>query len=835
LHLTSFTARIIWYNSVRSQQPVYSDRAYPEQAKAITREDDRLYEAADDDPRPKWYALSMFPYTSGDLHIGHWYAEAPADVHARFKRMQGYNVLHPMGFDAFGLPAENAAIKRGIHPFTWTMQNIANMRRQLKSIGAIYDYYRWTQWFFLKLYEAGLAYRGRAPVNWCPHCQTVLANEQVVGEGVCERCETPVIRRDLEQWFFGITRYADELMQHDGLDWPERIKSMQRNWVGKSVGAKITFALDHPGVEEKEIRVFTTRPDTTFGVTFMVLAPEHPLVARLTSPDRKAEVEDYITRSRRQTEIERLSTEREKDGVFIGAYVKNHLNGESVPIWIADYVLLSYGTGAVMAVPAHDERDFAFAQKYKLPIRVVVAPPGWQGEELQQAYVEPGTLVNSGQFDGLPSEQGAEAITDFLEKKGQGKPAVSYKLRDWLISRQRYWGAPIPMIYCPDCGIVPVPEEDLPVLLPEDADFKPTGESPLKYNEGFVNTTCPRCGGPAQRETDTMDTFMCSSWYFLRYTSPHCDTAAFDTEKARRWLPVDLYTGGAEHAVMHLFYARFFTKALRDLGLTDFGEPFTRLFNQGVIIAERQKMSKSKGNVITPDEYVSELGADAVRAYLMFVGPWEQGGEWNDSGISGISRWLNRTWNLVTGGYEQKTPEQALEKLDGIQIDKEQAQRALSRVTHQTIRKVTEDLERMRFNTMVAALMEFSNYLAKVKEMGMVDTLDWNESIDTLLLLLAPTAPHIAEELWQQMGHEYSIHNQQWPTWDEELAKEDAFHLVIQVNGKLRDRVTALVSINKAEAKNIALNSPRVRTYLEGREIVKIIYVPGRLVNVVVR
>jgi leucyl-tRNA synthetase len=797
-------------------------------------EDDRLYEAADDDPRPKWYALSMFPYTSGDLHIGHWYAEAPADVHARFKRMQGYNVLHPMGFDAFGLPAENAAIKRGIHPFTWTMQNIANMRRQLKSIGAIYDwtrevitclpeYYKWTQWFFLKLYEAGLAYRGKAPVNWCPHCQTVLANEQVIGEGVCERCETPVIRRELEQWFFGITRYADELMQHDGLDWPERIKSMQRNWVGKSVGAEIAFALDHPGVEEKEIRVFTTRPDTTFGVTFMVLAPEHPLVARLTAPDRKAEVEEYIARSRRQTEIERLSTEREKDGVFIGAYVKNHLNGESVPIWIADYVLLSYGTGAVMGVPAHDERDFAFAQKYNLPIRVVVAPPGWQGEELEQAYVEAGTMVNSGQFDGLPSEQGAAAITDFLEKNGQGKPAVSYKLRDWLISRQRYWGAPIPMIYCPDCGIVPVPEKDLPVLLPEDAEFKPTGESPLKYNEAFVNTTCPSCGGPARRETDTMDTFMCSSWYFFRYTSPHCDTAAFDTAKVRRWLPVDLYTGGAEHAVMHLFYARFFTKALRDMGLIDFGEPFTRLFNQGVIIVERQKMSKSKGNVITPDEYVSELGADAVRAYLMFIGPWEQGGEWNDSGISGISRWLNRIWNLVTEGYKGG---------DSARI---KAESELSRITHQNIRRVTNDLERLHFNTMISALMEFSNYLAKVRETGSVDDSDWEKSIDTLMLLLAPTAPHLAEELWQQTGHDYSIHNQPWPKWDPELAEDEEITLVVQVNGKLRDRVTAPASINEAEAKNIALNSARVKNHLEGRETVKVIYVPGKLVNIVVR
>jgi leucyl-tRNA synthetase len=624
---------------------------------------DKLYEVNEDDPRPKWYALTMFPYTSGDLHIGHWYPMAPSDVHARYKRMQGYNVLHPMGFDAFGLPAENAAIKRGIHPFTWTMQNIDNMRRQLKSIGAIYDwsrevitclpdYYKWTQWFFLKLYERGLAYRAKAPVNWCPQCQTVLANEQVVGEGICERCDTPVVRRDLEQWFFRITAYADELLEFEGIDWPERIKIMQRNWIGRSFGTEISFALDHPGVKEKEIRVFTTRPDTTFGVTFMVLAPEHPLVAKLTAPDKKAEVEAYIARTRRQSEIERLSTEREKDGVFIGAYCTNRLNGEKVPVWIADYVLLSYGTGAVMAVPAHDERDFAFAKKYNLPIPVVIAPPGWDGSELEAAYIEPGTMVNSGQFNNLPSQKGMEAVSEFLEKKGWGKRTVSYKLRDWLISRQRYWGAPIPMIYCDKCSVVPVPEKDLPVLLPEDAEFKPTGESPLKYNEKFVNTTCPKCSGPAKRETDTMDTFMCSSWYFLRYASPHYEKAAFDPEKVKYWLPVDLYTGGAEHAVMHLFYARFFIKAIRDMGLVDFGEPFTRLFNQGIIIAQKRKMSKSRGNVVNPDDYVAELGADAVRAYLMFIAPWEQGGEWDDSGISGISRWLNRLWGLVLGGYE---------------------------------------------------------------------------------------------------------------------------------------------------------------------------------------
>ncbi|MEE9399088.1 MAG: leucine--tRNA ligase [Dehalococcoidales bacterium] len=798
----------------------------------------KLYEVHEDNSRPKWYALTMFPYTSGDLHIGHWYAMAPSDVHARFKRMQGYNVFHPMGFDAFGLPAENAAISRGIHPFTWTMQNVENMRRQLRSLGAIYDwsrevvtclpdYYKWTQWFFLKLYQSGLAYRGKAPVNWCPQCQTVLANEQVVSGGFCERCGTAVSRRDLEQWFFRITNYADELMEYDGIDWPERIKTMQRNWIGKSHGAEISFALDHPGVAEKEIRVFTTRPDTTFGVTFMVLAPEHPLVAKLTMPDRKVEIDDYIAKSKRLSEIERLSTEKEKDGLFIGAYCLNKLNGEKVPIWIADYVLLSYGTGAVMGVPAHDERDFVFAKKYNLPIRTVVAPPDWSGEELEEAYVEPGVIVNSAQFNGLPSQQGSEAICDYLEEKDWGKRAITYRLRDWLISRQRYWGAPIPMIYCEKCGIVPVPEEDLPVLLPEDAEFKPTGESPLKYHEQFVNTTCPRCSTPAKRETDTMDTFMCSSWYFLRYASPDCDTAAFNANKVQYWLPVDQYTGGAEHAVMHLLYARFFTKAIRDMGLVDFDEPFTRLFNQGIIIAEKQKMSKSRGNVITPDDYVAEVGADAVRTYLMFVAPWEHGGEWNDSDISGVSRWLNRVWNLVLQEYRQD---------ENINPDvRQKAERELARITHQTIKKVTEGIERFHFNTMIAALMEFTNYLGRVKEARTVTLPGWEETLNILLRLMAPSVPHLTEELWQKTGNEYSIHNHSWPQWDEGLAKEDEITLVVQVNGKLRDRITVPASITEDEAKPLVLGRPRLKAYLEGKETVKTIYVPGKLINLVVR
>ncbi len=794
--------------------------------------DDKLYEVKEDPNRPKWYALTMFPYTSGDLHIGHWYAMAPSDVYARFKRMQGYNVLHPMGFDAFGLPAENAAIRRGINPRVWTMGNIDTMRRQLKSLGAMYDwsrevntcmpeYYKWNQWFFTKLFEHGLAYRGKAPVNWCPQCQTVLANEQVVN-GLCWRCDSEVVKRDLEQWLIRITKYADELMEHEGIDWPERIKIMQRNWVGKSYGTEISFGLEHPGVAEKEIKVFTTRPDTTFGVTFFVLAPEHPLVPSLTTPEHKAEVDAYIARTRRLTEIERLSTEKEKDGVFTGAYVINRLNGEKAPIWIADYVLATYGTGAVMAVPAHDERDFAFAKKYNIPIRVVISPPGWQGEELEQAYIEPGTLVNSGRFDGIHSPDAIGVITRYLEEKGWGKGTVSYRMRDWIISRQRYWGAPIPMVYCEKDGIVPVPEKDLPVLLPDEAVFRPTGESPLKYDEKFVNTTCPKCGGPARRETDTIDGFLDNSWYYYRYCSPHYDKGAFDPAKMKYWMPVDMYTGGAEHAVGHLMYSRFLTKAMRDMGLVSFGEPYKRLFNQGIIIADNQKMSKSRGNVVNPDEYVRELGADTVRAYMMFIGPWDQGGEWFDTGISGVSRWLNRVWNLVLDEYRP-------DETDA------NAERELARLTHQTIRRVTGDMDRLRFNTMLAALMEMTNELARIREAATVSKAAWDESVASLVLMLAPTAPHLAEELWQRMGRPYSIHTQRWPAWEEALAKEEEITLVVQVNGKVRDRINVPASISEDEAKAKAMASPKVKPYLDAGKLASAIYVPGRLVNLVVK
>ena len=810
-------------------QPQEMDRKWQERW-----ERDAIYRVRDDDPRPKWYELTMYPYPSGDLHVGHWYTLAPSDAHARFRRMQGYNVLHPMGFDAFGLPAENAAIKRGIHPYSWTMDNIKNMKRQLRSMGTIYDwdrevitcqpeYYRWNQWLFLKLYEAGLAYKANAPVNWCPTDQTVLANEQVV-DGRCERCDTPVSRRDLEQWFFRITKYADKLLDFSGvIDWPERIKTLQENWIGRSEGVEISFDISHLGLEEKEIRTFTTRIDTIYGVTFMVLAPESPLVERITTSEQKQVVDRYVEEARSHTEIERLSTEGEKTGVFTGAYAVNRLNGEQVPIYIADYVLLSYGTGAVMGVPAHDERDFVFAKTYGLSIKVVVAPPDWDGSDLAEAWTNEGEQVNSGPFDGMPSSRGEKDIAEHVEEQGWGSRTVSYRIRDWLISRQRYWGTPIPIVYCDKCGPVPVPEEDLPVLLPEDAEFKPTGESPLKYHQGFVNTTCPECQGAARRETDTMDTFVDSSWYQMRYTSPRYDQGPFDPESLALWNPVDQYTGGAEHAVMHLLYSRFYTKALQDLGLIEFGEPFLRLFNQGTIIADHRRMSKSRGNVVAPDPYVESLGADVVRIYLMFLGPWSQGGDWSDSGINGMARWVNRVWDIA-----ERDPTQLGSTGDADAI------RDLKRATHKTIRRVVQDMDRFHFNTALAALMELSNALGAAWEAGKVDAETWDDAVDTLLVLLAPAAPHITEELWERRGKAYSIHNQAVPQWNPDLVVDEQITLVLMVNGKVRDKLTVSADIGEEEAKALALESDRVKTQISGKEVRQLVYVPGKLVNVVV-
>jgi leucyl-tRNA synthetase len=810
-------------------QPEEMDRKWQERW-----ERDAIYRVRDDDPRPKWYELTMYPYPSGDLHVGHWYTLAPSDAHARFRRMQGYNVLHPMGFDAFGLPAENAAIKRGIHPYSWTMDNIKNMKRQLRSMGTIYDwdrevitcqpeYYRWTQWLFLKFYEAGLAYKANAPVNWCPTDQTVLANEQVV-DGQCERCDTPVSRRDLEQWFFRITTYADKLLDFSGvIDWPERIKTLQENWIGRSEGVEISFDISHLGLEEKEILTFTTRIDTIYGVTFMVLAPENPLVERITTSEQKQVVDRYVEEARSHTEIERLSTEGEKTGVFTGAYAVNRLNGKQVPIYIADYVLLSYGTGAVMGVPAHDERDFVFAKTYGLSIKVVVAPPAWDGSNLAEAWTNEGEQVNSGPFNGMPSTRGKKDIAEHVEEQGWGSRTVSYRIRDWLISRQRYWGTPIPIVYCDKCGTVPVPEEDLPVLLPEDAEFKPTGESPLKYHQGFVNTTCPECQGTARRETDTMDTFVDSSWYQMRYTSPQYDQGPFNPESLALWNPVDQYTGGAEHAVMHLLYSRFYTKALQGLGLIEFGEPFLRLFNQGTIIADHRRMSKSRGNVVAPDPYVESLGADVVRIYLMFLGPWSQGGDWSDSGINGMARWVNRVWDIAERDPTKLGP-----------IGDADAIRVLKRTTHKTIRRVVQDMDRFHFNTALAALMELSNALGAAWEAGKVDAETWDDAVDTLLVLLAPAAPHITEELWERRGNAYSIHNQPMPQWDPDLVVDEQITLVLMVNGKVRDKLTASADIGEEEAKALALESDRVKAHISGKEVRQLVYVPGKLVNVVV-
>ena len=735
----------------------------------------------DDDPRPKWYELTMYPYPSGDLHIGHWYAMSPSDAHARFRRMQGYNVLHPMGFDAFGLNAENAAIQRGIHPHTWTTDNMENMRRQLRSMGTIYDwdrevvtcfpeYYKWNQWFFLQFYKSGLAYRAFAPVNWCPSCQTVLANEQVI-DSLCERCDTTVTHRDLNQWFFKITDYAEELLDHSKIDWPEKINRMQDNWIGRSEGVDIEFDISEYGLEEKTITTFTTRIDTVYGVTFVVLAPEHPLVEKLTTPEHKDEVEAYVTQARIQTEIERLSIDKEKTGVFTGSYCVNRLNGERVPILVGDYVLLTYGTGIVMGVPAHDERDFVFATKYGLPIRVVVAPPDWNGKPLEEAYIDAGTQVNSAQFDGMDSKEGMQRIADHIEANGWGERKVQYRVRDWLISRQRYWGTPIPVIYCDDCGIVPVPEEDLPVLLPEDAEFLPTGESPLTLNEEFVNVRCPNCGEPGKRETDTMDTFVDSSWYFLRFTDAKYEDGAFNPQSLSKWGAVDQYTGGVEHAVMHLLYARFFVKALRDLGMLDFDEPFDRLYNQGVILgSDQEKMSKSRGNVIAPDEYVDAFGADVVRCFLMFLGPWDQGGSWSDTGINGMARWMNRVWDVATRDARQ---------LDDFPRN-DDAVRDMQRLMHKTIRRVGEDLQRFKFNTALAGLMEYTNGLNQFWEGKGVHSEHWAQAISSLLTLMSPMAPHISEELWERSGHHGSIHSTDWPDWDEELAADEVITLVVQ-------------------------------------------------------
>ncbi len=782
-----------------------------------------LYKTDEDENKPKHYALTMLPYPSGDLHVGHWYPMTPSDTRARFMRMNGFRVFFPIGFDAFGLPAENAAIGRGIPPRDWTYSNIERMRGQLRQMGAMFDfdsevvtcdpeYYRWNQWFFLKFFERELAYRMEAPVDWCPKDNTTLAREQVVGpDRRCERCGTPVIKKNLPQWLFKITDYAEELLDFSKIDWPERVETLQRNWIGRSEGAEIRFEIEGYG----PVEVFTTRPDTLFGATFFVMSPEHPAVEEITTQEQAEDVRGYVERAARMSEIDRTDVTREKTGVFTGACAINPANAEEIPVYIADYVLMGYGTGAIMAVPAHDERDFEFAKKYGIEIRTVIAPPDWNGEDLDEAYAGEGTMVNSNEFDGTPSTEGKEKVTAWLEERSAGKATVTYRLHDWLISRQRFWGTPIPIIFCDECGIVPVPEEDLPVLLPEDTEFMPTGESPLKLDPGFYNTECPRCGGPATRETDTMDTFMDSSWYWYRYLSPHYDKGPFDPERGEKWLPVDQYTGGIEHAILHLLYARFFTKVMRDLGLVDFDEPMTRLRNQGNILGpDGQKMSKSRGNVVNPQEYVDRFGSDALRCFLMFIGPWNEGGPWDGKGIEGVSRWLRRALSLVTGGVSS-----------GGEADPSE----LPRRTNRLVKKITDDLGAFRFNTAIAALMEHTNYLLAVRGRE-----EWHEALRTFVTVLSPFAPHHAEEMWAAMGEDYSVHEQAWPGYEEALIQASEITLIVQVNGKLRDRIEAPADISEETAKELALSSARVRPHLEGKELRKSIYVPGRLVNLVV-
>jgi leucyl-tRNA synthetase len=909
-------------------------------------EQDGLYHADIDHSQPKFYALTMLPYSSGDLHIGHWYAMTPSDARARFMRMRGFNVMFPIGFDAFGLPAENAAIKKNIHPKKWTYANIDHMRTQLKSMGAMFDwrreaisadpeYYRWSQWFFIQFQKNGLAYRKLSPVDWCPKCNTTLAREQVWGEDRhCERCGTPVIKKHLEQWFFRTTQYAEELLDFSHLDWPERVRLLQTNWIGRSKGAEVHFEVDDPGLSEDEacLTVFTTRPDTLWGATFMVLAPEHPLVEKITTHEQRAVVDDYITQALRLSDIQRESVEKEKTGVFTGAYAINPVNQRRIPIWIADYVLITYGTGAIMAVPAHDQRDFEFALKYGLSILPVIERPdgltksfavaGTMREgftdalkiagitieerprgaaitipadkvddyiELAEDYLMPdawnevvgtrwlfifpdgiwkwdsheseerilarckqmesgvhdartlmemmwgcdfyhdalyhdgyGKMINSGEFSGMPGENAVEKVTEWLAQTEKGKGAINYRLRDWLISRQRYWGAPIPIIYCPEHGAVDVPEDQLPVLLPDDVEWLPTGESPLKLHPTWKYTTCPICNQPAERETDTMDTFMCSSWYHLRYLSPDYDQGPFDPVDYNYWMPVDTYTGGIEHATMHLIYTRFFHKACRDLGITTGQEPMIQLRNQGIILGEdTEKMSKSRGNVEPPDVLLARYGADTVRAYLMFFARWELGAPWNSTGIEGVSRWIRRVWNLVTEAvpHRNSSPD---------------VLRSLRRKLHQTLRQVTRDYENFEFNTTISALMELLNEMYRARDLGAYGTPEWEEALDIYMRMMSPATPHIAEEIWTDiLGKPYSVHTQPWPEVDEEAAREEQITLVVQVNGKVRDRIIVPVDINEEDARQVALTCQGVQKYLEGKEPHKVILVPGKLVNIV--
>ena len=760
----------------------------------------RVMRASDASTRPKYYDLVMYPYPSGDLTVGHMRNYVIGDLLARFKRMQGHEVLHPFGWDAFGLPAENAAIKRSIHPAEWTRNNIETARREIEMVGILYDwdrevttcepdYYRWTQWLFLLFMRRGLAYRAKATVNWCPIDQTVLANEQVINGRCWRHADVEVEKRDLEQWFLRITDYADRLLDDLGLleAWPEKVRVMQANWIGRSRGLEFDFPVE--GREGEAVRVYTTRPDTIYGATFLVLAPEHPLVERITAPDRLEAVREYVEAARRSSEIERLSTEGEKTGVDTGAFATNPLSGERVPIWVADYVLMGYGTGAIMAVPAHDQRDFEFAKRFGLPIREVIAPTGGASSgHLEEAFTGRGVMVDSGPFTGLDSQEGIERVSDEIEARGLGRRTVKYRLRDWLISRQRYWGCPIPAIHCPDCGIVPVPEDQLPVVLPED--YRPLAEQPDWYS-----ITCPSCGGEARRETDTMDTFMDSSWYFLRYVSAHDTQRPFDPELANHWMPVDQYTGGVEHAILHLLYSRFFQKVLHDAGLVEAVEPFTRLFTQGMVKRFGEVMSKSKGNGVSPEELVAGVGADVGRVYEMFIGPPEDDVEWSDKGAAGVVRFLQKVWRLaLERDFFERRPDLPPASSD-----------VLRRRVHQAIKKVTEDYEGFRFNTAVSALMELGNAMQDHLEAGGEQGVEWEEAVRTLVLLLNPMAPHLCEEVWETLGGEGLCADAAWPAYSEEAAEEREVTLVVQVAGRVRDRLTVPAGLGEADALAMAL------------------------------
>ena len=799
-------------------------------------ENEGIYKVSEDSPKPKYYCLEMFPYPSGNLHMGHVRNYSIGDVIARFKTMHGFNVLHPMGWDSFGLPAENAAIKHGVAPAKWTKENIANMKMQLKALGLSYDwdrevttclpdYYKWTQWLFLQFYKNGLAYKKGASVNWCPGCQTVLANEQVV-EGKCERCDSVVEKKSLEQWFFKITDYAqrllDDLAKLEG--WPSKVKTMQENWIGRSEGAMLRFKIAE---SDEHFWVYTTRPDTVFGVTYVVMAPEHPLVEKLIAGTAyETKVREFITKVQKLSEVDRSSSELEKEGLFIGAHAINPANGKEVPILIGNYVIYEYGTGAVMGVPSHDERDFSFARKLGLEIIPVISKDGsmYTAEEMSEAYIDEGKLINSGKFDGMDNEQAKSAIVEELAKSGDGEKKVNFRLRDWLISRQRFWGAPIPIVYCEHCGAVPVPEDQLPVLLPSDIEFKPTGESPLKYMDEFINTTCPICGAPARRESDTMDTFVCSSWYYMRYSDPKNTERPFRKEKADYWLDVDQYIGGVEHAILHLLYSRFFTKVCHDLGLVEVEEPFRNLLTQGMVLKDGSKMSKSKGNTVSPVEIVGKYGADTARLFILFAAPPERDLEWNDQAVEGCYRFLNRVWRIIDI-YE------AGKAQGGDSFGK--AEKDLRRLLHNTIKRVTEDISvRFNFNTAVSAIMELVNGMYQYKENNNNKAV-MTEVEEGLLLLLAPFVPHITEELWHEIGHTDSIHKQTWPEVDEKALSVDEVTIVVQINGKVRDRVELPADLAQEEVKAQVLSREKIVAALDGKEPKKVVVIPNKLVNIV--